>query len=83
MYPGLDLCYRSTKLFPQKPTADLSAILSYIYSDDDEQFSTETGVSQVEYSCRSVLKQRRKKMNKHKYKKWRKRMKFIRKAHGR
>ncbi len=35
------------------------------------------------YSCLSVLKQRRKKMKKHKYKKWRKRMRFVRKAHGR
>lgn len=34
-------------------------------------------------SCRSVLKQRRKKMNKHKYRKWRRKMRFKRRALGR
>lgn len=32
----------------------------------------------VTYDCGSVLKKRRSKMNKHKYKKWRKKMKFVR-----
>lgn len=30
--------------------------------------------------CSSVLKKRRKKMNKHKYRKWRKKMRFVRRA---
>ena len=33
--------------------------------------------------CSSVLKKRRKKMNKHKYKKWRKKYRFLRRRHGR
>ena len=47
----------------------------------DSHFQAES--NDVSYSCLSVLKQRRKKMKKHKYKKWRKRMRFVRKAHGR
>lgn len=37
----------------------------------------------IEKSCRSVLKQRRKKMNKHKYRKWRRKTRFVRRALGR
>lgn len=50
-------------------------------SELDSNFQAES--NDVSYSCLSVLKQRRKKMKKHKYKKWRKRMRFVRKAHGR
>ena len=32
--------------------------------------------------CSSVMKKRRRKMNRHKYKKWRKKMKFLRRSLG-
>ena len=45
---------------------------------DDDSSQCDVGKS-----CRSVLKQRRKKMNKHKYRKWRRKMRFVRRALGR
>ena len=73
------ISYHPHTIFPQNQV-DLFDLPSFMYDQDGERLPTETG---IEYSCRSVLKQRAKKMNKHKYKKWRKKMKFKRKAHGR
>ena len=71
------ISYHPYTIFPQNQI-DLFDLPSFMYNQDDERFTIETG---VQYSCRSVLKQRAKKMNKHKYKKWRKKMKFKRRAH--
>lgn len=51
-----------------------------VLEKDLEDYSGGDYSNTVNKSCSSVLKKRRKKMNRHKYRKWRKRMRFVRRA---
>ena len=52
----------------------------FVLCDRFRVVTREGGVAQI--NCSSVMKKRRKKMNKHKYKKLRKKMKFLRRRLG-